>query len=152
MHCPDVNRIRGFSILDLLILLSVAMICIVIGTPLIAKYSVKVRMAEAISEAERAQSMITMYCAVSPSAAELSAASTGFVLHDSEYVKSLQLSGPCSAPAITVVTRNTGVSPDPTIILAGARSSDSSLLAWTCSSNSTDSIVAETCRDHANSF
>lgn len=145
------NHIRGFSVLDLLIIFAVALICVVIGIPLITKYSIQVRMAEALYEAERAQSMVTTYCTVSPSAVELNSTSTGYVLHDSEYVKSLQMGGPCVAPSITLVTRNTGISPDPTITLTGTRLGDSSLLAWDCSSNSKDSYVSETCRKYVNS-
>jgi hypothetical protein len=151
MHRLVMNRIRGFSILDLLIIFSIVLICVVIGTPLVTKYSIQVRMAEALYEAERAQSMVTTYCAVSPSVVELNSASTGYVLHDSEYVKSLQMGGPCVAPSITVVTQNTGISPDPTITLTGTRLSDTSLLAWDCSSSSNDSYVSESCRKYVNS-
>ena len=151
MHSLVMNRIRGISFLDLLIIFSIALICIVIGTPLVTKYSIQARMAEAFSEAERAQSMVTMYCTVSPAVVDLSTTATGYVVHESEYVKSLHLGGPCVAPSITVVTRNTGLSPDPTITLTGTRLSDSSLLAWNCSSSSDDSYVSETCRKYANS-
>jgi hypothetical protein len=151
MHRLIMNRTLGFSILDLLIIFAVALICVVIGIPLINKYSTQVRMAEALYEAERAQSMIDTYCAVSPSAVELSSALTGYVLHDLEYVKSLHMGGACAAPSITVATRNTGLSPDPTITLTGTRRSGSSMLVWNCSSSSSDSYVSESCRKYAKS-
>jgi hypothetical protein len=151
MQSLVINRARGISLLDLLIIFSITLICIVIGTPLVTKYSIQVRMAEAFAEAERAQSMVSMYCTVSPAVVDLSTTPTGYVLHDSEYVKSLQLDGPCVAPSITVVTRNTGLSPDPTITLTGSRLRESSMLAWNCSSSGSDSYVSENCRKYITS-
>jgi hypothetical protein len=145
MHYPHKSRFRGFSILDLLIILSITFACIVMSTPLINKYSIQARMAKAFAEADRARSITAMYCRVNPSVAELGTAHTGYVFHASPYVKTLQLDGTCDAPAITLVTRNTGASPDPTITLSGVPNPRSSRLEWTCSSNGSSAYISGLC-------
>ena len=146
MHHLVINRIRGFSILDLLIILSIIFAGVVVGTPLYTKYSIQVRVAEAIAEADRARSIATTYCMVNPVVVELSSAPTGYVLHPSDYVESLKLHGSCAAPTITLVTRNTGASPDPIIVLNGTPGPGSSKLEWACSSSGSDSYIPESCQ------
>jgi hypothetical protein len=139
--------IRGISAIDLLIVFAVTSACVVLSAPILSDYSIRARMVDALLAADSAKDAVSIACAVNPSTSELNKARVGFEFPQSKYVQSGDLIGSCVGPVITVVTRNTGASPDPIVLIVGYFEPDLRRYLWTCTSTGTESYLPDTCRD-----
>jgi hypothetical protein len=134
----------GFSFVEFLIVLSTAAILLPGVDTWMQNYEVRSRVAEALVVAETARTNILITCNADPRIAEINQEAIAHRFPSSDFVESIEISGPCSLPQITLRTRNTGLPEDPTIVVWTDLTRDT--VTWNCSSTSKDRDVPSRCR------
>ena len=127
---------RGFTFVELLVVLAAMFVMLAGAHSWLANYSVRLKLAEALSVAEPVKSEIVLSCYESPDIGDLTSANLGIAPPTSLYVESVTVRGSCKGPHISVQTANTGLLVDPTLILA--RNLETEGAQWTCSSTALD--------------
>jgi len=122
----------GFSLVEFLIVLSTAIILLSSVDSWLANYETRGRVSEALSVAETAKTEIVVTCSGDPAITELTQHDIAHDFPDSPYVDTITVSGTCEYPQILLVTRNTGLIEDPTLIILGDFAGN--VVTWTCTS------------------
>ena len=116
MNRLTTNPFGGFTLIALIIILAVISVVLMGAQSWYANHTIRTKIAEALSTADSAKVAITIACAEDTSIAALNNNLVGYNLPTSLYAKSVTLSGSCTSPIITVLTFNTGLLIDPTLI------------------------------------
>ena len=132
MSSVTIQPTRGFTFVELLVVLAAVLVVLAGAHSWLANYSVRLKLADALSVAEPMKSQIVLTCMESPGIADLTSANLGAAPPNSLYVESVTVHGSCKGPLISVQTANTGLLVDPTFILA--RNLESGGEQWSCSS------------------
>lgn len=145
------GRTGGFTLIELMIVLAVVSILLSLALPVYSNYSVRSKISEGLSVAAGAKTATAVACQEDPTIADLDNAAAGYTpttTIDSTYISTIEIDGPCSAPTITIVTRDTGApAPDPVIVLTGDITIGSGRVTWTCASSNTPAhLLPQTCR------
>lgn len=127
---------RGFTFVELLVVFAAVLVMLAGAQSWLANYSVRSKLAEALSDAEPVKREIVLACYERSGIEELTSANLGIAPPTSLYVESVTVGGSCNGPHISVQTANTGLLVDPTFILA--RNLDTEGARWTCSSTALD--------------
>ena len=143
---------RGFTLIELMIVLSIIAIILALALPVYSNYSIRTRIAEGLSVANAAKTGVAFTCNKNPEIVGLTNDAAGYDFSagstDRDYVADIQVMGPCTAPVITITTRRTGHSPDPEVLLTGNLTPNSGVMSWTCSSSNTPlHLLPKTCRN-----
>lgn len=144
------NLVKGFKVLDLMIVAAATSLCVILGVPAHSKYAVRTKLSEALTMAQEAKTAISITCAENPSLASLDNQAVGFTAHETEFVTDVTVDGPCANPAIHVATANTGAAVDPTLTITGVYEVKTHRLTWTCKSDGPDGQLPRTCRTEEN--
>jgi prepilin-type N-terminal cleavage/methylation domain-containing protein len=138
----------GFTLIELLIVIAIIAIIFTLALPVYSNYTIRTKVVEALAVIVPAKTATVVICAAEPAIAALSNADVGYHFKPSQYVEAVHISGPCSAPVITMRTRNTGASEDPVVLLTGENSGVTpDQIAWTCTTpNGRNHYVPKTCR------
>lgn len=137
---------KGFTLIELMILVAIITIILTLALPVLSNYRVRTKVVEALSLANTVKNATSAICVERPSLTELTIEKTGPVLKESLYVRSITVTGTCIAPVITITTQNMGLSTDPVITLTGDFPGDSARANWTCTANVLNIYVPKECR------
>jgi len=145
------NRSNGFTLIELMIVIAIIAIILALALPVYSNYSIRAKVAEGLSLANATKTAVSATCVEDSTIASLdnAAAGYGFIAGTGadDYVADIQVSGPCTAPLISVTTMNTGQTPDPVLIMPGELIVGQGKMEWRCSSNNTpDWLLPSTCR------
>lgn len=144
---PRPQASRGFTLIELMIVIAIIAIILTLALPVYTNYTIRAKVGEAMSVAASAKTATADTCTTDPDIVSLSNQRAGYNLVSSTYVESVEISGPCESPVITMITRNTGASIDPVLILTGANVNSSGRFSWTCTTtNGQNLYVPAACR------
>ena len=136
---------RGFTLIELMIVLAVIAIIVTLAIPTYSNYSARSKIAESLSVAAGAKTAVASTCQENPTITNLTNNLAGYNFQETEYVSSIVIDGSCLAPRITMTTQVTGIQPDPVLTLTG----DFTLagrITWICVSDGLNVHVPNTCR------
>ena len=141
---------KGFTLIELMIVIAILGILVAIALPAYQDYSVRAKMSEGLAAAAPAKLAISETASDLGSLASVTAANTGFSFPNAtSYVSTVVIRD--NDKSILVTTQNTGADPaGATLTLtplpAGGNAANTQLV-WTCTSNVTkQSQVPATCR------
>jgi type IV pilus assembly protein PilA len=141
-----VSPATGFTLIELMIVVAIIAIILTLALPVYSNYSIRAKVSEALSVGAAAKTATSATCVQDPSLTGLTLAKAGHSFNSSPYVNSMTVSGPCTAPIITITTHNIGVSPDPVITLTGDFPESSGRGNWTCTGNVSNVYLPRECR------
>ena len=141
------DPVIGFTLIELMIVIAIIAIIFTLGLPIYSNYMLRAKVGEALSNGEIAKTAITETCKLEHTIAPLNKARTGYSFKDSLYINSIDISGLCTAPLITITTQNTGATTDPVLILMGEFNHDSDEYSWICTTtNGKHNLLPDSCR------
>ena len=135
----------GFTLIELVIVVAVLSVILSGAHSWFANHTIRTKIGEALSVADSAKKTILITCTEEPGVAALESSLIGHSSSKSLYVENVTLSGSCASPVITVITVNTGLLIDPTLIITGDLV-ESGQPAWTCSSDGLNLHMPDVCQ------
>ena len=146
----NLKAMNGFTLIELMIVIATIAIILTLALPVYSTYTIRAKLGESLSVAAAAKIAVSATCLENPLIPALTEALAeyqfdGSLLADS-YVNTVSISGPCSAPVISTLTKNTGATPDPTVFLTGSFILGSGRIEWTCTSDTPNQNLPITCR------
>ena len=137
---------KGFTLIELMIILAVIAIILTLAIPTYSNYSIRNKMGEAISLSETTKVAVMSFCKQDRLVANLSKRMADFEFQTSRYVKKIVVSGSCNAPTITMTTQATGAKPSPVLTFNGDFAENADHITWTCLSSGLNIHLPESCR------
>jgi prepilin-type N-terminal cleavage/methylation domain-containing protein len=141
-----IHRSGGVTLIELIIAVAVLSVVLSGAHSWYANHSIRTKINLALSEADSAKLAITITCAEDPGITVLKNSLIGKNDTKALYVESITLSGNCASPIITVITTNTGLLINPTLIITGDNSIGNGQQSWTCASDGLDLHIPYICR------
>ena len=135
----------GVTLIELIIVVAVLSVVLSGAHSWHANHSIRTKINLALSEADSAKLAITITCAEDPRITVLKSSLIDQNDPTSLFVESITLSGSCASPVITVITTNTGLLINPTLIITGDNSLRKGQPSWTCASDGLDVHVPYLC-------
>jgi Tfp pilus assembly major pilin PilA len=129
-----------------MIVIATIAIILTLALPVYSNYTIRAKVGEALGLAASAKTSVAATCIEDPTILSLSPTLAGYAFGGSQYVESILIEGPCTAPVITINTRQTGAQTDPILTLTGNFPLGSSSITWTCTANGANIYVPQTCR------
>lgn len=124
------RRHGGFTLIELMIV--VAVIILILAVPVFNYYSVRAKLGEALSVATAAKNAVVTTCQEDGTLKALTNSKIGYSFSPSSWVESIEASGDCIQPVITIATRDTGAPGDPLITLTGTPGASQGAITWLC--------------------
>ena len=140
-----VNPCRGITLIELIIAAAVLSVVLSGGHSWFANHTIRIKIGEAPSVVDSAKKTIFITCTEEPGIAALESSLISHSSSKSLYVESVTLNGSCASPVITVITTNTGLLIDPTLIITGDLV-ESGQPAWTCASDGLNVHMPDACQ------
>ena len=141
------DPVIGFTLIELMIVIAIITIIFTLGLPIYSNYTIRAKVGETLSVAAAAKSAITETCKSESDIASLTNDRVDFLFEASNYVETLNISGFCTRPVITITTRNTGATTAPVLILTGEPDANGDQFSWTCiTMNGQNMLVPKSCR------
>ena len=137
---------KGFTLIELMIVVAIIAIIVMLALPTYATYTTRAKVGESLSIAASAKTAVASTCQEDPTILVLSNSAAGYEFTLTEYVFLIEVTGPCTAPIITITTQATGAVPDPILTLTGDLPGNAGRMDWTCASNGLNVHVPKTCR------
>ena len=137
---------RGFTLIELMIILAVIAIILTLAIPTYSNYSIRTKMSEALSLAEATKAAVTSFCKQDRLVTNLGEHMADFEFQSSKYVKKITLGGSCHAPIITMTTLATGAKPSPVLTFTGNFAENADQITWACVSSGLNIHLPESCR------
>ncbi|MBT8048826.1 MAG: pilin [Xanthomonadales bacterium] len=142
---------RGFTLIELMIVIAIVAIILALALPVYSNYTIRAKVTEGLSLANSTKTAVSSACIEDPllNIADNSMVGYGFSegTDAEDYVADIQVRGPCRSPLITVTTKNTGQSPDPVLLMTGDLTAGSGKFEWKCSSSNTPNwLLPNSCR------
>jgi len=133
-------------LIELMIVIAVIAIILTLALPTYYDYQVRAKVAEALSVGAPAKTTLAATCQTDRTLTELDNYKAGVSYETSVWVESINVTGSCTAPIITILTRNTGAESDPAILLTGSFVVGTGHISWICSSDGENAHVPKECR------
>jgi len=140
------GRSTGFTLIELMIVVGVIAVILALALPAYGTFSIRAKLGEALSVAAAAKTAVASTCVENPLLDGLTNSKVGYGYKPSKWVQSVNASGDCTEPVITVATQNTGAPVGTNIILTGNLETGGQSITWTCTSNAADHLVPKECR------
>ena len=141
------NTGRGFTLIELMIVVAIIAIILTLALPVYSNYSIRAKVGEALSVGAAAKTSTASTCVETPNLPELTNENAGYIFIPTEHLQSIDISGPCTAPVITLTTQNTGAPEDIVIVLRGESPGLTGRIAWTCTTDASFIYVPADCRN-----
>jgi type IV pilus assembly protein PilA len=150
-HQANGHAASGFTLIELMIVIAIIAILLSLALPVYSTYSIRAKIAESLSVGNSAKTAVSASCQEDRTISSLSNSLAGYSFvagsGDTDYVHSVQTSGSCVNPVITITSKNTGQSPAPIILLSGNFAVSGGRMKWICSSSNTPNwFLPKTCR------
>lgn len=129
-----------------MIVVAIIAIILTLALPVYSNYSIRAKLGEALSVAAATKTAVTSTCQEDLTLTGLNNSKAGYTFTSSEWVQTINVSGECIAPVITVSTQNTGAPGDPDMVLTGNFVTGSGRITWTCTSTAEDYYLPAECR------
>jgi len=142
---PKVSRNGGFTLIELMIVVAIIAIILTLALPVYSNYSVRARVAEAISVGAAAKTATAATCVEDPTIPALTNRVAGYGFIAAPFVETIDITGPCTAPVISITTRNTGAVPEQILTLTGLLVGNGQI-TWSCTASGPSVYVPRTCR------
>src|SRR5690606_38330123 len=124
------------TLIELMIVVAIIAIILTLALPVYTNYSIRAKIGEALSVAAAAKTMVASTCLENPNLTGLDNNAAGYSFVASNWVENITVSGDCTAPVITMLTRDTGApDPAPELTLTASLSSGNGRITWVCASN-----------------
>ncbi len=136
----------GVTLIELIIVVAVLSVVLSGAHSWSANHSIRTKIRIALSEADLAKLAITVTCAEDPGITVLKNSLIDQNDPTSLYVESITLSGTCASPIVTVITTDTGLLINPTLIISGDNSLRKGRPSWTCASDGLEMHLPYICR------
>jgi prepilin-type N-terminal cleavage/methylation domain-containing protein len=138
---------KGFTLIELMIVVAVIAIILTMALPAYSDYQVRAKVGEGLSLANSAVIAVAASCQEDPTITTLTNSLAGYYFTPTKFVASVQISGTCVAPVISVITQNTGApDPQPALTITGDFPPGVGRIEWTCTNNGQNQYVPKTCR------
>ena len=137
---------EGVTLIELIIVVAVLSVVLSGAHSWYANHSIRTKINIALSEADSAKLAITVTCAGDPGNTVLKNSLIDQNDPTSLYVESITLSGTCASPIVTVITTDTGLLINPTLIISGDNSLRKGRPSWTCASDGLEMHIPYICR------
>lgn len=125
---------KGFTLIELMIVVAIIGILAAIALPAYQDYTIRSKVTEGLTLASEAKTAVAETAASLGGLDEVTAENTGYVFPDNatKYVASIDIT-PVTG-VITVATRETGATTDPTLTLTPTQANDApeAPIEWTC--------------------
>ena len=145
IHFSSKSANQGFTLIELMIVLAIIAIILTLAIPVYSDYTIRAKIGEALSVSNAAKTAISSTCQENPEISALNNDNAGYnFTGPTKYIESITLSGPCTEFVITVLTRQTGANPDPTLTITGTLEEGHG--AFVCVSDGPNRHVPKTCR------
>lgn len=141
-------RHRGFTLVELMIVVAVIAIILTMALPTYYDYVIRSKIGEGLSVANAAVTATASACQEDLTLVGLTNNAAGYSFEETEYVSDIIISGACSEPVVTIYTRNTGApDPQPEITITGQFLAGQGRVSWECaSSNTPNQLLPSSCR------
>ena len=145
------SRLQGFTLIELMIVIAIVAIILTLALPVYSNYSIRAKVAEGLSLGNAAKTAVSAACIENRNIIDLDNDKAGYSFQSGDdskdYVDDVQASGACTAPMITITTKNTGRAPDPIILMTGNLPQNGGQMTWRCSSANTPNwLLPRSCR------
>ena len=138
----------GLTLVEIMIVVAMIAIILALALPVYSNYMIRTKVGEALSIGKAAKTTIVETCKSEYKIKPLNNSRAGYSFEDSIYINSIDISGHCTSPLITITTQNTGASIDPVLLLTGEFSPDSGEFSWTCTTiNEQNNLVPDSCQN-----
>ena len=143
---------KGFTLVELMIVIAVIAILLSLALPAYSDYVIRAKISESLSVAAAAKTATASACQEDPTMTGLTNSMVGYGFSEFNdqhvYIESLEVSGECVSPLITITTKNTGApNPPPVLVLTGDFTVGNGQVTWQCtSSNTPNTLLPPTCR------
>ena len=137
---------QGFTLIELMIVVAIIAIILTLALPVYSNYAIRAKVGEALGVAAAAKTATAATCVENRTIPALNNELAGYTFKETPYIETLEISGPCTEPVITITTHNTGASTDPVIELTGQFFGGDGRITWACTTSSSYTYVPATCR------
>lgn len=143
---PNFPLPKGFTLIELMSVISVIAILIALAVPMYKNYTVRAKVTEGLVLAASAKNAVAQTC-TKDSTLSPTNLNTGFTITSSTYVRSITISNTCEEPWIIIRTRDTGADTDVVMSLDGTIVNGNGYIAWNCHRVAGDAVhIPGTCR------
>jgi type IV pilus assembly protein PilA len=143
---PSLLSEHGFTLIELMIVVAIIAVVLTLALPVYTNYSVRAKVAEALSVATAAKAAIAATCVEDPEITTLTNVGAGYLFDETPHIRSIEVSGACITPIITITTHNTGSNPDVILTLTGSMPMGGGQITWSCQTNGSFIYVPTICR------
>lgn len=141
-----IGNSSGFTLIELMIVVAVIAVILTVALPVYTTYTIRAKVGEALAVANAAKTAVAATCVEELLLTDLTNSKAGYSFTPSKWVRSVNISGDCAEPVVTVSAQNTGAPSDPDIVLSGEFATGSQRITWVCTSNAENHLLPAECR------